>query len=438
MKIGQVNLSYIGTKYKTPKGGILTVIGESGRRRGKNIIWEVECSICSQDKELFPTPFDGNKFQMDKGQRPCACSPYQYTEDQNKIRLSRVGLIVIAINDKKYYVEDIDNKVCYSGTVAQLMKGYKFEPIIPLSLQVKPEKIESENSSNARFKKCKNDFYRLTKEHGFKVIGKYISAHTPVEMTCKLGHTTSPQPSFLKHKGWSCGVCNLLQEKKKKETFDKAISLGYKIIKRGLRSKIGTEQQSSVQCLTCNHEFKITASRLISKSNSNWHDKCPKCTNKKRKEKFINAATTSGFNVIGAFIDNNSRVKIKCSHGHEISVRPYQFTQRPNCNECNGGGYKTSRHGYLYILRHESESFYKVGISNIPEQRFEQLTRSTPFNFDIIGIYSDADGKKALSAETKMHQMFESANLSGFDGCTEWLIADGSIIDIPPKLGLKY
>ena len=257
-------------------------------------------------------------------------------------------------------------------------------------------------------------------------------------MTCKLGHTTSPQPSFLKHKGWSCGVCNLPQEKKKEETFNKALSLGYKIVKRGLRAKNGTEQQSVVKCLNCDHTFNITAGRLNSKTIASWYDKCPECTNKKRKDKFINTAVNNGFEVLGDFVDNNSRVSVKCSLGHEISALPSRFSQRPNCNECNGGGYKTSRKGYLYILRHESENFYKVGISNIPEQRFKQLVRSTPFNFDIVGVYSDVDGKKALSAETKMHKMFDSANLSGFDGATEWLVADGSIIDIPPKLGIKY
>lgn len=312
MKIGQVNLSYVGTKYKTPKGGTLTVIGESGRRRGKNIIWEVECSICSQDKELFPAPFDGNKFQMDKGQRPCACSPYQYTEDQNKIRLSRVGLIVLAVNDKKYYVEDIDNKVCYSGTVSQLMKGYKFEPIIPLSLQVKPKKIESENSNRLTRERCEDEFYELAKLNGFKVIGKYETAHKNVKVMCPIGHITAPQPAGLKYRDWSCREC------------------------------------------------------------------------------------------------------------------------------VKSGGYRSGNYGELYILRSDDNGFYKVGISNNAKVRISGLRNKTPFTFSVIAVFGHQDGSVVMSAEKKMHKMFESANLSGFDGATEWLISDGSITDIPPTLGLKY
>lgn len=435
MKIGQINTSYIGTTYQTPKGGTLTVIGYSDKRRGKNIIWHVECSICSIDKELFPEPFNGNKFQMDSGQCPCACSPYRYSERQNVIRLKRKGLIVKRVVGKTFHVEDIENDVCYSSDVTRLLNGYSFEPVIKKSLRLR---VESENSSESRMISAKNEFNYLAVKNGFTLLGEYLNAHVPVKIKCKNGHITSPQPAGLKHRGWTCGRCNRIQEKQKAESEKRALDCGYKIIKRGKRSSNGTENQSIVKCLACGFDFKITVSKLLSPSSSDWHEKCPVCTNKKKELRFINAATANGFEVLSSFKDNNSRVKVKCSFGHEISVRPYNFSLNPNCQECNGGGYKSSRPGYLYILRHESESFYKIGISNNPKQRIIQLRRATPFSFDVIGIYHNNDGRVALNAETEIHRMHHNAGLNGFDGATEWVAANGSIIDLPTRLGLKY
>ena len=307
MKIGQVNLSYIGTQYNTPEGGVLTVTGESGRRRGKNIIWHVECSICSKDKELFPTPFDGNKYKLDQGQIPCACSTYRYSDAQNKIRLARVGLVTKKIENKKYFVEDVANKVCYSGLINQLLSGYNFQVLVPVSLRLKVEK----NSGNeARQKQCREEFNKLASEHGFEVLGEYEKAHVPVMVKCRAGHITSPQPSFLKYKGWTCG-------------------------------------------------------------------------------------------------------------------------------DCNRGGYKDSESGYLYILTSSKGDLYKVGISNNPTKRIEYLRTATPFEFDTVSVFKHQNGMVVRKTEQAMHKMLKTAGLTGFNGATEWFLADCSILDAPLKLGLS-
>lgn len=188
-------------------------------------------------------------------------------------------------------------------------------------------------------------------------------------------------------------------------------------------------------------KFKESPSHHVSEGGG-----CPKCEVKLKSNTLSNddfirkAVSVHGKKYDYSNSDYNGHrgdVNIICKKHGLFTQNASNHLRGYGCPDCCMYGYKKNSKGYLYILRHKTESIFKVGISNKPRLRIQALRRNTPFDFDIVGIYSHDDGNKALSAETKMHKMFESANLSGFDGCTEWLIADGSIVDIPIKLGLK-
>lgn len=82
---------FIGTTFPTERGGVLTVTGVS-HKQGKIAVFSLECSICSNDKELFP---DGSitsvKGSLVRGFVPCACakspswSPQQDLIDTNRL-----------------------------------------------------------------------------------------------------------------------------------------------------------------------------------------------------------------------------------------------------------------------------------------------------------------------------------------------------------------
>lgn len=72
--------------------------------------------------------------------------------------------------------------------------------------------------------------------------------------------------------------------------------------------------------------------------------------------------------------------------------------------------------------------YLKIGISGKPKKRFLKLSRATPFGFDVIRIIR-CSGNKAISIESRIHSTFESAGFKGWDGATEWLKYDQSIID---------
>ena len=80
---------FIGEKFTTPKGGILTV--KERYSSGKHPKYICECSICSKDKELWPYgSIIGDKNTLLNAGCCCGCSKSnRWSEDQNYIRVKR-------------------------------------------------------------------------------------------------------------------------------------------------------------------------------------------------------------------------------------------------------------------------------------------------------------------------------------------------------------
>ena len=73
--------SFIGSTFTTPKGGVLTVVGVNGLT-GNVKKYEVTCSVCSKDEELFPNPFMVTKGHLMSGQSPCGCTKFKWSVGQ--------------------------------------------------------------------------------------------------------------------------------------------------------------------------------------------------------------------------------------------------------------------------------------------------------------------------------------------------------------------
>lgn len=65
---------FIGQTFPTPKSGVLTVVGVVGKSKNGTKIYSSTCSICSEDKELFPDLFESPKGSLVNGSVPCGCS----------------------------------------------------------------------------------------------------------------------------------------------------------------------------------------------------------------------------------------------------------------------------------------------------------------------------------------------------------------------------
>ena len=68
-----------------------TILGRVGTKSNGEPVYEVECSICNQDKELYPKPFETTEYSLNKGQLCYGCNKsHQHSLDQYLLRISRL------------------------------------------------------------------------------------------------------------------------------------------------------------------------------------------------------------------------------------------------------------------------------------------------------------------------------------------------------------
>lgn len=124
----------------------------------------------------------------------------------------------------------------------------------------------------------------------------------------------------------------------------------------------------------------------------------------------------------GIYKNSESKFICECENHGEWCVNFRTFIKHgTRCPSCALFGYNPLKKGSLYCLRSECGQFVKIGISNSLKKRIQALKKATPFYFHVIELFTHEDGRKAKEWEKLFHQSFESANLVGFDGATEWL-----------------
>ncbi|ROO76023.1 hypothetical protein EDB69_0689 [Vibrio crassostreae] len=110
----------------------------------------------------------------------------------------------------------------------------------------------------------------------------------------------------------------------------------------------------------------------------------------------------------------------RLGHPHKFVSHMYRL---PNI-----GAYRRDQIGYIYVLL-DDKGNTKVGISNVPWNRVEQLKLDTPNIFSLVGLFSHADGNLAPRLEKKVHSKFDRAfDINEFSGSTEWLKNDHAAV----------
>lgn len=184
---------------------------------------------------------------------------------------------------------------------------------------------------------------------------------------------------------------------------------------------------SSVCSLKCSlhGEWEATVNRLMFGSVD-----CHLCvtnrqkTKNERESEISERCNETGYTFV-KWLDETitweSRIILECKDHGNFILTVNKFTSRlSNCPGCCKTGFNIKRNGTLYLLRSFDGVYIKVGISNNYKERINNLKRVTPFDFNVIGLYH-SNGETIRSLEKDFHSHFESAGLTGFDGCTEWL-----------------
>lgn len=82
---------FIGSELIGLSGNVLTLVSLSHRTERYLKYYNVSCSVCNKDIELFPDTFKAPKSTLVKGMSPCGCNKrYSYSEYQQNVRMERL------------------------------------------------------------------------------------------------------------------------------------------------------------------------------------------------------------------------------------------------------------------------------------------------------------------------------------------------------------
>lgn len=124
---------------------------------------------------------------------------------------------------------------------------------------------------------------------------------------------------------------------------------------------------------------------------------------------------------------NRGKVVIGCPVHGDFKQTPNDHLSGYGCQSCSKTGFSRSEKGYLYCLMSVCGTKVKIGITNNIAKRIKYLNKKTPFQFELYRVY-EASGAFVETVEKQIHANFNSMNLQGFHGCTEWLVYDEQII----------
>lgn len=123
------------------------------------------------------------------------------------------------------------------------------------------------------------------------------------------------------------------------------------------------------------------------------------------------------------------KTTITCPKHGDFEQIPNSHLRGYGCLKCASYGFNSDKQAYLYILLDtETHSRVKIGISNVPDTRLRDLKRETPFTLERIELF-ETPPTETLQIESFCHSQLESANLTGFNGATEWFKFDGAKLE---------
>lgn len=83
------------------------------------------------------------------------------------------------------------------------------------------------------------------------------------------------------------------------------------------------------------------------------------------------------------------------------------------------------RETYVYRINSACGKYAKIGVTQRPEFRIGDVERVTPFKLArSFSIVFEGSKDSAIGTESYLSAAVESAKFSGFEGATEWLVAE--------------
>ena len=225
--------------------------------------------------------------------------------------------------------------------------------------------------------------YEFVKEkiekEGYKLLSKeYINSRSKLKLRCNKGHEYEAKYNSFSN-GKRCPYCN------------GGIRLTYEFIKKQIEKEryelLSSEYINSISKLKlrCNkgHEYEA-----VYGSFKNGH-RCPICSGKqKHSYEFIKKQIEKeGYKLLSKeYINNYTKLKLRCNKGHEYEVRWHDFKKNIRCRKCSGGVSKEEKRIIKY-LKSLNINIIENDRSIIPPFELDVVIPSHKLAIEYCGLY---------------------------------------------------
>lgn len=365
--------SFVGERFTTGYDSTLKVVGVSDRKSGRRKVYQIRCSVCSEDVELFPKLFESLKGDLLRGQVPCGCSVHpRWTKDQYEVRIIR---------------ECEKRRISFLGFVEE---GKKVSSKTKLKLRcIVDNEVWSSTSITGFFARygcpeCKKNITKSvhTKPDSFH-IKQFITTEAFPERTVfirnKKRKALNGRSSY-----WDviCPICS-------KDEY----------VTKGLCSGVFTAEGSALKrgLLSCRCSYKY-----------HW-------TKEQREYQIKRICESEGINNTSwskiGYINNKSSFRWSCKEGHYNTTSVDNFLQGSRCMQCaidarNWGYYHARKDEedtlYLIKLCKGKEIFIKIGRTFDLDRRIMEFERVV-CEVEVLSIVQDTH-KNVYELEQTYHK----------------------------------
>ncbi|OTX86906.1 hypothetical protein BK730_19925 [Bacillus wiedmannii] len=177
-------------------------------------------------------------------------------------------------------------------------------------------------------KDVQREFLTLCKSEKYKVLGNYVNNSTKILMQCPFNHSIEISPKNFR-RGNRCVKCSGKCKEQAKEEF---LKLCEKERYQVLGNYVNNSTKILVKCPR-NHIFE-TYPRNFKNKKGNGCRKCAKTCWEQAKEEFLKLCEKEGYQVLGEYVKNNTKILMKCTKNHLISMYPFNFKDGHRCANC--------------------------------------------------------------------------------------------------------
>ncbi|TOM78943.1 hypothetical protein [Vibrio parahaemolyticus] len=253
---------------------------------------------------------------------------------------------------------------------------------------------------------AKKALLELAETEKYQIIGEYVDSKTKILSICPNGHHYDLTPrAFMK--GTRCKVWLGRCPKDIKVKFINYVEEnGYQLI--------GDYRNKSTKVLfKCpnQHEFSMLPNNF-----QNQRQRCPVCQghcSSKAKEDFFDAIQKAGYEVLDPYIDNSTKVRVRCPQQHVYYVRPANFKGHQRCKKCRGLSSSDAAKRFLELAR--KENYQVIGKYKNNNTKVELICNNghrcsiTPKDFTNKGVRCAAcRGRCPKAAATKFLDLASS------------------------------